>query len=640
MDQYFGSVFLSTNTSNNNTKQRSHSHINDGIIKNQSEIHQHYTNNNNNDEFTNHNNNSSGINIGLALSGGGFRATLIGAGIVQALDGRDQPNVPRSQLAGLLQGMSHISGLSSGSWLLGTLYLNGFQSVGQLRKNDKVWRLENNLFLPNGGNNLFAQDGIYYASIASQVATKSAAGYPITITDIYGRMLMPVLVEQRDRMSNMDMNHPALSSPGSTGSAAISIEWSDIETYDYFKSHQAPYPIILAVARDPGTIGEYPNSTIFEITPHEFGSYDATLHAFSKLKYLGTPLDDNQVESSSSSPSVASSLTGIISTANNNQMKKKCVSGFDNAGFLIGTSSSVFDKIVQVGLESNNLLLRALGNIASAVLDPTNLDVAIFKPNPFRNYKNPTYQPTTDIFTKMDADSIDLTDGAMGNENVPLWPLIYKPRQLDLIFTLDASENSPKKWPTGASLTYTYARASGNVRNTEEESVTRNGDKHFYPQKHFMPKVPDENSFVNLGFTTRPTFFGCYAKDYMTKEEMNNKDFKNVPPLLVYLANTPMSYMSNMDHSKLTFKREEKDGMIQNGYDIANQNPVHGGDSNWSKCIACAIIQRERERQGQWEPTQQCQEECFDKYCWNGQQYDPTDYNVAKKHDDPKVGSR
>lgn len=46
--------------------------------------------------------------VGLASSGGGFRALLEGAGVVQALDGRDS-NVGTS---GLYQGLTYESGLS------------------------------------------------------------------------------------------------------------------------------------------------------------------------------------------------------------------------------------------------------------------------------------------------------------------------------------------------------------------------------------------------------------------------------------------------------------------------------------------------------------------------------------------------
>lgn len=48
---------------------------------------------------------------GIAISGGGLRASLYGAGVLSAIDNRNS-----STAGGLWQLASHLSGLSGGSW--------------------------------------------------------------------------------------------------------------------------------------------------------------------------------------------------------------------------------------------------------------------------------------------------------------------------------------------------------------------------------------------------------------------------------------------------------------------------------------------------------------------------------------------
>ena len=48
--------------------------------------------------------------LGVALSGGGYRAMLSGAGVVQAFDARDS----KAKVAGILQGTTYIGALSGG----------------------------------------------------------------------------------------------------------------------------------------------------------------------------------------------------------------------------------------------------------------------------------------------------------------------------------------------------------------------------------------------------------------------------------------------------------------------------------------------------------------------------------------------
>ena len=80
---------------------------------------------------------------GIAFSGGGYRAMLVGAGIWRAMDSRTSENV----FSGLLQGMDYMSGLSGGSWLIGSSAVNNFATIDTL-KND-VWNLSSHFLTPN-----------------------------------------------------------------------------------------------------------------------------------------------------------------------------------------------------------------------------------------------------------------------------------------------------------------------------------------------------------------------------------------------------------------------------------------------------------------------------------------------------------
>ena len=66
--------------------------------------------------------------IGVAFSGGGYRAMLCGAGQLSALDNRTNGGNEKG-LGGLLQASTYLAGLSGGSWLVGTIAMNNFTSV-------------------------------------------------------------------------------------------------------------------------------------------------------------------------------------------------------------------------------------------------------------------------------------------------------------------------------------------------------------------------------------------------------------------------------------------------------------------------------------------------------------------------------
>jgi lysophospholipase len=85
--------------------------------------------------------------VALTSSGGRYRALLIGAGLIQALDGRDS-NVSRG---GLYQGLTYHSALSGGAWLLSFFIASDYSTISDLVE---IWKpaFANGLFDPEGSN--------------------------------------------------------------------------------------------------------------------------------------------------------------------------------------------------------------------------------------------------------------------------------------------------------------------------------------------------------------------------------------------------------------------------------------------------------------------------------------------------------
>jgi lysophospholipase len=84
-------------------------------------------------------------NIGLAVSGGGYRAMLNGAGAVAAWDSRSTGSETKGNLGGLLQSATYISGLSGGSWLVGSMYTNNFTSVQDAINAPEIWQFDDSI---------------------------------------------------------------------------------------------------------------------------------------------------------------------------------------------------------------------------------------------------------------------------------------------------------------------------------------------------------------------------------------------------------------------------------------------------------------------------------------------------------------
>jgi len=132
--------------------------------------------------LNNHGDNFSALpNIAIAASGGGYRAMLNGAGAVAAFDSRTENSTGPGQLGGLLQSATYFSGLSGGSWLVGSLYVNNFTTISALLNDTttSVWDLETSVI--QGPANV----SNYYRQLLDDVNAKENAGYNTSITDFW-----------------------------------------------------------------------------------------------------------------------------------------------------------------------------------------------------------------------------------------------------------------------------------------------------------------------------------------------------------------------------------------------------------------------------------------------------------------------
>lgn len=80
-------------------------------------------------------------NVALASSGGGYRAMLHAAGLFNAFDSRNESSVKQGT-GGILQVATYMAGLSGGSWFTGSLAINDFPTIYELRS---IWNLSTNL---------------------------------------------------------------------------------------------------------------------------------------------------------------------------------------------------------------------------------------------------------------------------------------------------------------------------------------------------------------------------------------------------------------------------------------------------------------------------------------------------------------
>lgn len=484
---------------------------------------------------------------------------LNGGGVLKAFDDRTTGSKEKGHVGGILQSSTYIAGLSGGSWAIGSVVVNNFTSIEDILKRKDVWDLETSIAAPEG--TLAILDTIsYLKELKKEVMSKREAGFLTTITDYWGRAISrQILISPKDN-----------GAPAST--------FSSIADTKEFKEAEMPFPIVVADGRNPDETIISANSTVFEINPLEFGSFDPTLYKFTQTKYVGTNFTDGKPAD-------------------------KCVEGFDNAGFVLGTSSSLFNAgLLQLDTLGVDGTLKDLALTILTGLSDSSADIAAWSPNPFYSTKPLASQPLTSD------RNLTLVDGGMDLQNIPLNPLIQPVRGLDAIIAADASADV-NNWPNGTALVATYERSL----HPQQQNGTA------------FPEIPSVNTFVNLGLNNKPTFFGCAWNDSLPEGTAQ-------PPLIIYIPNSPYTSMSNFSTFARKYSTTDRDDVIENGYAVATMN--NGSeDEEWPACLGCAILHRHLQRKTRSQ-TEQCKQ-CMTKYCWAGNRNDtePVEY-------EPKVVSR
>lgn len=89
-------------------------------------------------------------NVAIAISGGGWRALMNGAGAIAAFDNSTTNSTSAGHVGGILQAATYISGLSGGAWVVGSLYIPQIKTVQDLYRmdpnaSDSLWQFDNSI---------------------------------------------------------------------------------------------------------------------------------------------------------------------------------------------------------------------------------------------------------------------------------------------------------------------------------------------------------------------------------------------------------------------------------------------------------------------------------------------------------------
>ncbi|KAJ3041353.1 Lysophospholipase 1 [Rhizophlyctis rosea] len=503
--------------------------------------------------------------VGIAVSGGGYRAMLNAAAHLATLDARNS-TLPS---AGVLQVSTYLAGLSGGSWLLGSMYNTNFSDWPILQT--EIWRLDQSLINPFDG---LIDKITGYKDLKDDTNAKEDKGWNTTIVDYWGRLVSI---------------HTTNSSNYGAGQT-----WSSNALQIGFQNHSIPLPIVTFCQRSTGEVRVTVTANIWESTFFETGSHSPIVSSFIQTPYYGTFLQNNV-------PALPPQITNSTPTGG------VCVNNFDNAGFIIGTSSSLFNKIL-------TSLPDPLSSILSTFTDKiaqSGEDTAIL-PNPF--YQSPWVNTSIS-----DDATVELVDGGESGQNIPLIPLFIPERNLTTIIAVDSS-NDWEGWSNGTSITLSYLHA--------------NRSNYTFPP---IPSTPDE--FVSQGLDKRITFFGCGNVQGSISASLESN---YTGPLLVYVPNYYISGLSNTSTYKMSYTSDEVAEFFKNAQGVWT-TPVHqtsvtqGNDTNSADitggsnstapaqtippatCIACAVLnplfRATNSTAASLAVPETCQQ-CFAEYCW------------------------
>ncbi|KAN0111415.1 phospholipase B [Russula decolorans] len=517
-------------------------------------------------------NSSSFPKIGIATSGGGYRAAQYGAGALSALDARNE-SAKAAGSGGLLQVTSYLAGLSGGSWLTGSLYMNDFPTTKDLvlgnGDNMTGWLLNIPLATPDGSDVYSKENQQWYGSLVWSVFAKAGTGIDTSITDFWSRMISYHFLNQTSR-ANFFTNDSA------HGAGQL---LSDVPSIPKWQQYLVPFPIIQADSRPVGsnlTTTLDPSSTVYEMTPMEFGSWDPQLSAMVNITYAGTHLTNGQPDNSTA-----------------------CTTFFEQIGFVMGTSASLFNQIFDFinntiqGMDKSSAkaILLMLDRLLEAFRSRSD-DVANW-PNPFYNLAG------KENFQDLNSTWLELIDGSSNQENVPVGQLFVRARGLDVVVALDASANldSPV-WFSGSTILFSASRITNLLQSSHQS---------------FPPLPENAAEFISTGINIRPTFFGCFPTQ-------NPPEY----PIVVYFPSAPPINGDNPVINTNTFQLDytpEHTGLF---LDQVHANAIGGfmpntnsPDPNFGKCLQCVAIDRARYKiKPPLERSSFCTQ-CFQQYCFD-----------------------
>lgn len=560
--------------------------------------------------------------IAIAISGGGLRSMLTGAGVLSAYD-IASPEA-EDELGGILQTSSYIAGISGGLWIVMNNLLNNgepvvkgiqrlkadlqnpiLEGVPNMELNELRHSVDSKQnknvtsqapeapkilasILPSVVSSLFSksQDESsfnvksvfkFYKDISLEAHPKKEAGFRLSLIDYWARTLSRKVFPASFRSTGYTM---------SSTSKLLS-----------FQNYSQPFPIITSVEVVPGKTEDSSSSHVIEVTPFEFGSWDSFLGAFTNIKYLGTKAVD-----------------GVPSRQEHNRFNYSvCTSGFDSLAFLTATSSGLFNTVFQYIYKllpdlTDELtpyfaqLLGIFGFGKKPVLDQNaNSEYAIYSPNPFFGYRIDHHRGRSIA----DDTAIYLADGGEDGQNIPFSPFMVPSRKVDAILAFDVGSEIYNR-PNGSSL---RASARRYHANTSDIRIPLFQDREGALRRVF-PAIPSVEEFLSLGFHERPVFFGCNMADYPlhTGNILDQFDLQArfTPPLIVYQANHDVLFPSNTSTFRTTYSPEEVQGMTDNGYGLA----LHAEDPNYKNCLWYALVKRTMSKLPLFCVA------CFDKYCY------------------------
>lgn len=413
----------------------------------------------------------------------------------------------------------------------------------------------------------------YFYSLFQNAGAKGEIGYPVSVVDIFGQMVSQYLPQSWQYKSFSDLTAANTS----------------------FSMGAAPMPIIALAEVVPGQSPNvsgimYPapatiNSTSYEVTPFEFGSWiGGRVQAFMPTKWIGTPMAKGKPQS-----------------------KNQCVQGFDKFSFIQGSTANAFNfwfidswynipLFAKRGIEAvvSGLGKRQSSNSPNITVPASHQDDPLVYlvqtmattfsqsfsdmlwaryPNPFQGYNK----------AMTDVEELYIVDGSETGETIPLRPLLIPERKLDFIIAYDASEDSEYLWVNGTNFLNT-------AKTAKQAGIP-------------FPRVPaSARTMVNLNITRNPTFFGCNYTE---------------GPLVLYLPQAPWSGYVNYTYMQSAFSDTQFDLVMENQFNMATWgNGTVAGGQTWPTCLACGVIKRSLTRVNMTLPDV-CKQ-CFSQHCWSG----------------------